>query len=379
MMISRRTAVGLVSAAIVVGYVGSASAADTIKFGMTTPMTGPAALDGDQQTKAAKLAVQEINAAGGVLGKQLEMVQEDDQTTNPGIVLAFSRLISRGDLSFVIASVRSTQVNAISADVQKSALPVFFGGTDPTLTKNGNPWLFRTRPNDSYSAKVIADFGVNEQKKKKWAIIHGTDAFGINGMKALTEALKALNIEPVLVQGFPNGQTDLTPVVLAVRQSGADIMSSYIAMENDVGVLARQLRQLGVNIPWVGSASVSAVTSRTLAGPALYGTYSVSDFNKAASPEAKKYFEDFSKAYNKSPDHLSAWVYDAIHVAAVAIKKAGSTDPEKMRQAVLSINNIQGAEGSYDFDQNGDGLRGYNIIQNVNGEVNFVRHIKFNK
>ena len=126
------------------------------------PITGPAAEAGKYAMAGAKLALEEVNKAGGVLGKQLEIVTEDDQTTNPGAVLAFSKLAANADISAFIGSIRSTQVHAMAPDVLKNAKPMMFGGTDPKLTKLGNPWLFRFRPNDSYSGRVIADFGVNE-------------------------------------------------------------------------------------------------------------------------------------------------------------------------------------------------------------------------
>jgi branched-chain amino acid transport system substrate-binding protein len=117
----------------------------------------------------------------------------------------------------------------------------------------GNPWLFRCRPNDIYSARVIADYGVNTLGKRKWAIVHSTDAFGANGMKNLVEVLKRAGVEPVLIQGYTNNSQDFTPVTLAVKQSGADVMSTYMTLPTDQGIFARQLPQLGVNIAWVGS------------------------------------------------------------------------------------------------------------------------------
>src|SRR5439155_18227080 len=132
---------------------------------------------------------------------------------------------------------------------------------------------FRFRPNDSYSGRVIADYGVNTLARKKWAVLHSTDAFGTAGGKALTAALEKLGAPPVLDQGYANQSQDFTPVVLAIKQSGADVLGSYFTFENDLGIFARQLRQLGVNIPWVGSPSVVAVSSTKLAGPGLVGHF----------------------------------------------------------------------------------------------------------
>jgi branched-chain amino acid transport system substrate-binding protein len=352
-------------------------AADTLKIGMIAPTTGAAAESGRYQKWAAELAVAEVNKAGGVLGRQIELVTEDDQTTNPGAVMSFSKLAGDKDMPAFIGSVRSTQVNAISPDVIKLGKPVMIGGTDPTLTHMGNQWYFRFRPNDTYSARVIAEYGVKTLGKKKWAIVHSTDAFGTAGMKNLVAALKSLGVEPVLIQGYANNSPDFTPVALAVKRSGADVMGSYATFETDLAIFAKQLRQLGVSIPWIGSASNISTTALKLAGPALYGTFAVADFNRDSSPAAKEFALKYEAAYKVTPDHFSAWAYDAVHVLALAINKAKSTDPAKIRQAILAIKGYKGAEGIYDFDQNGDGLHGYNLVKNINGNIIFDKHIDF--
>jgi branched-chain amino acid transport system substrate-binding protein len=356
----------------------AAQAADPIKIGMVAPLTGPAAESGQFQSRGAKLAVDEINKAGGVLGRPFDLTIEDDQTTNPGIVLAFSKLASNAEFVAFIGSIRSTQVHAIASDVIKTGKPVMIGGTDPALTHLGNPWFFRCRPNDGYSARVIADYGAKALGKKKWAIVHSTDAFGTSGMKNLTEALKGMGIEPVLVQGYTNNSQDFTPVALAVKQSGADVMGTYMTFEPDQGVFARQLRQLGVSLTWVGSPTTATTTALKLAGPALYGSFAVADFNKNSSAAAKAFATKYEAAYKSTPDIFSSWTYDAVQVLARAIGEAKSTEPEKIRQAILAIKGYEGAEGAYNFDANGDGLHGYNIVRNERGTIVFDKRIDFN-
>ena len=350
----------------------------TIKIGMCVPVTGPAAEQGLWAQNGAKLALAAVNKAGGVLGKQVELVIEDDQTTNPGIVLAFSKLAAQPDIVGFLGSIRSTQVHAMAPDVIKLGKPVMIGGTDPNLTHMGNQWLFRCRPNDSYSGRVIAEFGVNTLGKKKWAVLHSTDAFGTAGGKALAEALTKFGAPPVLDQGYANQSQDFTPVVLAVKQSGADVLGTYFTFENDLGIFARQLRQLGVNIPWVGSPSVVAVSSTKLAGPALFGTYGVADFAEDSSDTAKTFGKSYRDAYKTAPDNQSAWPYDAITILSAAINKAGSTDPNKIRDAILATQKFAGAEGEYNFDKNGDGLHGYNVVKNDKGKIVYDKHIDFN-
>src|SRR5437667_9266307 len=380
MKLTRRDFAAGIAAGIAAPHiVGSARAQGaTIKIGMCVPVTGPAAEQGLWAQNGAKLALAAVNKAGGILGKQVELVIEDDQTTNPGIVLAFSKLAAQPDIVAFLGSIRSTQVHAMAPDVLKLGKPVMIGGTDPNLTHMGNQWLFRFRPNDSYSGRVIADYGVNTLGKKKWAVLHSTDAFGIAGGKALSAALEKLGSPAVLVQGYANQSQDFTPVVLAIKQSGADILGSYFTFENDLGIFARQLRQLGVNIPWVGSPSIVNVSATKLAGPALYGTYGVADYAEDSNPASKAFGTAYREAYKTAPDNQSAWPYDAVTILAAAINKAGSTDPGKIREAILSIKKYAGAEGEYNFDQNGDGLHGYNIVKNEKGTIVYDKHIDFN-
>ena len=356
----------------------TALAAEPLKIGMVAPLTGPGAESGQFQMQGAKLAVEEVNKAGGVLGRPIELVIEDDQTTNPGVVLAFSKLAGDKDIPAFIGSIRSTQVHAMAPDILKLSKPVMFGGTDPQLTHMNNPWLFRFRPNDLYSSRVIAEFGVKTLSKVKWAIVHSTDAFGTSGMKNLVEALKGLGVTPVLVQGYANNAQDFTPVALAVKQSGAEVLGTYMTFEPDQAIFAKQLRQLGVNLTWVGSPTTVTTTARKLAGPALYGAYAVVDFNKDSSQAATEFAANYQAAYKTEPDVFGAWPYDALHILALAINNAKSLEADKIRAALLAVKGYQGAEGTYNFDQNGDGLHGYNIVKNNEGQIVYAKHINFN-
>jgi branched-chain amino acid transport system substrate-binding protein len=359
-------------------FIGRAGAQGaTLKIGMCAPVTGPAAEQGRYAQIGAKLALDAVNKAGGVLGKQVELIVEDDQTTNPGVVLAFSKLAAQEDIAAFLGSIRSTQVHAMAPDVLKLGKPVMIGGTDPALTHMGNQWLFRFRPNDSYSGRVLADYGVNTLGKKKWAIVHSTDAFGTAGGKALADALGKIGATVALDQGYANQSQDFTPVVLAVKQSGADVLGSYFTFENDLGIFARQLRQLGVNIPYVGSPSIVNVTALKLAGPALYGTFGVSDFAEESSEAAKAYGKLYREVAKVAPDVQSSWTYDAVTILAAAINKAGKTEPQAIREAILATKGFAGAEGMYNFDANGDGLHGYNIVRNEKGTIVYDKHIDF--
>lgn len=350
--------------------------ADTIKIGMVAALTGPAAGSGGYSLNGAKLALENINKAGGILGKKVDLIVEDDQGTNPGAVLAFSKLSSQPDIVAFIGEIRSTQMLAMSPDILKTGKPVMYGGTDPQLSKQGNPWLFRCQPTDADGAREIAKFGSTVLGKKNWAEVHSTDTYGTTGSKLFTEALKAYGAQTVIDLGYPNQTQDFTAIVLAVKQSSADILNTYMTFENDLGVFARQLRQLGVTLPWVGSASIMNTTAIKLAGPALNGVYAVGGFAEG-DDVSKAFAATYGSIYKVAADTLSAWPYDGMTILGRAINDAGKTDPEAIRQSILNLKGFVGAMGPYRFNANGDGVHTYNVVTNKEGKVVFMNRVDF--
>ncbi len=243
-----------------------------------------------------------------------------------------------------LGSIRSTQVNAMAPDVEKTGKPMMFGGTDPTLTHSGYKWLFRCRPNDSYSGRVIAQFGDDTLKKKEWAIVHSTDAFGTGGKSAMTDALGKLGLTPELIQGYSNQQADFTPVVLAVKQSGADILVQLLHLRARCRASSpASCASSACRSP--GSARPRSPRSVTigLAKNALWGTYGVADFRKDANDEAKALNVAYRNKFGGEPD--SGWTYDAVNILALAINTAKTTEPAKIRDAIIATQGLQGHRG----------------------------------
>ena len=358
-------------------FSAGAPAAEPIKIGVVSTLTGPYAEWGTFQVNGLKLALEDINKAGGILGRQVELRIEDNASTNPGTVLSFTKLFTDPRVKGIVGPIASTQIQAASPAIAKSGVPTMIGGTDPSLTHIDNKWVFRARPNDLFSSKVIADFGVNTLKLRKWAIVHATDAFGNGGAKALTEELQKIGITPVLDQGYTSNSQDFAPVVLAVKKSGAEVLGTYMTVPADQGIFAKQLRQLGVNIQWIGSPTTAAVTTRILAGEALYGAYAVADFNADANDAARAYTKRYFERFNIYPDNFSSWAFDALNILALAMNSAKSAEPEAVRKAILAIKGYKGLEGTYDFDTRGDGLHGYNVVKNDGGKLVFIKRVDF--
>jgi len=354
-----------------------ANAVEPIKIGVVNMLTGPLAEGGSFQVNGLQLALEDVNKAGGILGRPVELRTEDNASTNPGTVLAFSKLFTDPAIKAIVGPIASTQIQAASPAIAKAGIPTMIGGTDPSLTHVNNKWVFRARPNDLYSSKVIADFGVNTLKLKKWAIVHATDAFGQGGAKALTEALQALGVTPILDQGYTSNSQDFTPIVLAIKKSGADVLGTYMTIPADQAIFAKQLRQLGVNIQWVGSPTTATVTTRNLGGAALYGTYAVADFNAEANEAAREFARRYRERFGIDPDGFASWSYDALLILALAMNNANSTEPEAIRKAILAIKGYKGLEGTYEYDARGDGLHGYNVVKNEGGKVVFIKRVDF--
>lgn len=354
-----------------------AGAAEPIRVGVVAEVTGTQAEAGQFTLNGIKLALDEINKSGGALGRPLELHIEDNASTNPGTVLAFSKLISEGGIAGIIGPIRSTQIQAASPTIAKAGIPTMIGGSDVSLTHVNNRWVFRIRPNDSYSSRVIADFGTKTLGLKKWAIVHSTDAFGAGGKTALVTELEKIGIKPLLVQGYTNNSQDFTPIVLAVKKSGADVMGTYMTNPNDQGIFAKQMRQLGVNVAWIGSPTTIAVTTLNLAGEALHGSYAITDFTTDATDATRTFTKKYRERYGVNPDTYASWSYDAMHILAKAIRSANSTAAESVRNAVLAVKGYTGVEGNYAFDKFGDGLHGYRIVRNEGGRIVFMKHVEF--
>ena len=358
---------------MVLAVVGSgvAMAAEEIRIGFTPPITGIHAAGGSLQVKAIKLALKEINAAGGVNGKQIDLRIIDNQSSNPGALAALNKAVEQDKVLALIGCLYSTQVFATSDATKNYGIPTFIGATNVNLTRQGNPWLFRVRPDDSIAAGAMVKYIKQDTKLTKIGLLHDQDAFGTGGADLVEKYAKEVGLTVVKRMSTTTAVKDLTAELLAMKNAGSEILIFY-GHEEATALLQRQMRQLGSPFKFLGSPSAASKDSLNLAREAAEGIWAVVDFVPGQSEENRRYAEAFKKEYNEEYDSLSIWTYDGLKILANAIQKAGE-DRDKIRQAILATQGYKGVQGTFSFTPNGDGLSEVSIVQIEKGQPKLLK------
>jgi branched-chain amino acid transport system substrate-binding protein len=350
----------------------AAAAGGEIRIGFTPPITGASAAEGSFQIKAIKLALKEINAAGGVNGKQINLIMVDNQSSNPGALAALQKAVEQEKVLALIGFVKSTQIQATTDAIKSYGIPTFIGGTNATLTQQGNPWLFRVRPDDSIAALAMVKFIKEDAKLTKVGILHDTDAFGAGGADLVEKYAKEYGLNMVKREKYTTKDKDYTAQLLSLKNAGAEVMILYAPNPEDAAVVMRQYRQLGSPFKYLGSPSSQTKDALNLAKDAAEGLLDIADFVPGQTEANRKYAEDYRKEYNQEYDGLSAWTYDGLNILVNAIKKAGE-DRAKIREAILATQGYQGVLGTFSFTPNGDGLHEVSVIQIEKGQPKLLK------
>jgi branched-chain amino acid transport system substrate-binding protein len=355
-----------------------ATAADEIRIGFTPPVTGTHAASGSFQVKAIKLALKEINAAGGVNGKKIDLRIVDNQSTNPGALASLQRAVDQEKVLALIGFLYSTQVFATSDAIKNYGIPTFIGATNVNLTRKGNPWLFRVRPDDSIAAGAMVKYIKEDTKFTKIGLLHDADAFGTGGADLVEKFAKEAGLTVVKREKSQTAAKDFTAELLAMKNAGAEILIFY-GHQEATAVIQRQMRQLGSPFKFLGSPSAASKDALNLAKEAAEGIWAVVDFVPGVSGENKRFAEAYKKEYNNEDyDNVSVWTYDGLKILVDAIKKAGE-DRDKIRQAILATQGYKGVQGNFSFTPNGDGLSEVSIVQIEKGQPKLLKIVNLGK
>ena len=320
----------------------STSAKADIIIGVSTAITGPAPLEGERTKQGLALAEEEINNAGGVLGRKIKLVIEDDQNTVNVAVNSVNKLLSQ-DVVALIGPHRSNCAMAVQQTVAKEKIAYLTGGTSPKLTALKNPYLFRVRASDGLVAKIAAKFAMEELKAKNIGILFNNDEYGTGARDVIMDFGKANGLT-IVAEGHNTGDKDMTGQVLKMKNGNVDSIIVWTHVPESA-IIVRQLKELNVKAPVVGGPTFTNQAFLGLAAaPEIEGCFSTTDFADD-NPDAKvqAFVTKFKSRYgNAVPETFSSTYYDALYLVVDAIKRAGSTDREAVRKALVETKSLQG-------------------------------------
>ena len=371
------------------GNVGNSSGGDnaeggTVKRGLVTAVTGSNSLVGEESTEGAQLAIDEINAAGGVNGQQLELVITDEVDNLEMSVLATQELLADDEIMGIIGSLYSQYCIAVMPAVEETGMPYFAMGSSSGVSNEKNAYTWQVRPLDTAQGAVLADYVVNTLGCSKPAIMHSTQSTFQSLADQTIAALNDLGVEVPSgsIFGFPEEESNYSPYISQVMDGDFDCL---IALANQApsAVICQQVQTAGLTsdmMPLVGSTSFCSNVCITNAGSAADGWYSISDWCPGGSNDVAAAFEEaYTTAYPERAisDLAASCVYDAVYVLAEAMKIAGTnTDREAINNAMQEID-FQGALSYFKFYDDHSFANSLTVTQNIDGVPTAIDAVEY--
>jgi len=338
----------LVATAVLACLSGHAQA-QNIRIGFQAPLTGPAASDGKTALQGAQLAVEQINAAGGIKGRQLELVVLDDQTQPAQAVPIANKFIGDG-IKAVISGSYSGPTRAAAGVFQEAKIPYISAyAIHPDIVRAGN-YVFRTsfmgEVQGRAAAKLIADI----MKKKRVTMVNVNNDFGQALSAGMKEAAPKFGLQLVSEYSFGMGDRQFGSIVASVKKDDPEVVyvSGYFF---NGGPLVAQLRAGGVTAPIVGTEGFDTVNFVQIAKEAAEGVIITTSLDRdTTDPTMRKFIDDYKKRYNVGAEMVAASTHTAVNVLADAIRKVGIDDPAKLRDAIATTKNMPSAVGTITFN-----------------------------
>jgi branched-chain amino acid transport system substrate-binding protein len=327
------------------------STGDTIKIGVYGDMTGPTSSFGQSTKNGIDLAVEEINAAGGVNGKKLLVVSEDDQGRPEQAKTVVSKLLSQDKVQALLGEVASTNSLAAAPVAQEAKIPMITpSSTNPKVTEVGD-FISRVCFIDPFQGSVMAKFSANTLKAKTAAILGDVNSDYSKGLtQFFEEEFTRLGGKVVAKEAYTQTDPDFKGQLTKIRNLNPDVI--YVpGYYGQVGIIAKQARELGMNMPLLGGDGWDSPEIWKLGGDALKNTFISNHYSaENPAPEIQNFVKAYQAKYKVVPDSLAALAYDAAKVLADAIKRAGGTDSTKLRDAINATKDFPGVTGKITLD-----------------------------
>lgn len=346
------------------------------KIGGVFSITGPSSFLGDPEEKSLKLAVEEINAQGGIDGHLLEAVIYDTEGDPGKTVLAVNKLISRDNVLAVIGPSLTATTLAVLPIVEKEKVPLISCAAGNKITDPVKPWVFKTAQNDVLAVAAIYDH-MKKKGIKKVGILTVENAFGESGKEQLVAQAPKLGMELVQQESFGTRETDMTAQLTRLRTAQPDALICW-GTNPGPAVVAKNVQQMNLKMPLFQSHGVASPRFMELAGAAAEGILLptgkilVASQLQSADPQKAvlaRYIESFEKAYKMPVSGFGGYAYDAMHLLAKALKGTEG-NKEKIRDALEKITGYVGVTGTFNFspqDHNGLGKDAFVMVEIRNG------------
>jgi branched-chain amino acid transport system substrate-binding protein len=370
----------VLTTAVVLSASASAYAQEDIVIGAIYPLSGGVSYDGQTNLNGAKVAVEEINAAGGVLGRKLRLVSEDGACNPNQSVAAAEKLISTEKVVAVLGALCSSATGAVSETVKKYKLPLITGvSTAERLTESGNPWFFRATTTTKINGASLSTALLGTDPAKKVAFIVTSDDWGRSAATAYGAAFEKLGAKIVATEFFDRNDTDMTISLTKIRATRPDVIFSVGGFQNAANV-TMQARQLGITVPILGEGAFATEPWAKLASAFTTNVVGILEWVPGIDDAVNKRFVDgYQRLVKEAPTKFSAAGYNTIQILADAIRRAGSTEAEALRKAI-SQTDYAGIMGRYRFDDHGQAYD-FNIflVEWKNGRSTLLRSAQIAK
>jgi branched-chain amino acid transport system substrate-binding protein len=357
---------------------GGGSGGDVIKVGEFASLTGKEAAFGNSSHKGTALAIDDLNAAGGVLGKQLKLITEDNRTTQGESATVVRKLISRDKVVAVLGEVASGRSLEGASVCQPNKIPMISpSSTKPEVTEKGD-YIFRVCFIDPFQGKVLAMFANNTLKVKNVAmIVDAASPYSVGLANNFKENFAALGGKVVIEQKFSSGDKDFKAQLTAVKAANPEAVFAP-CYYTEAALIVRQGRELGLTVPMFGGDGWEAPELLQLGGQAMEGTYYSTHYSaEDQSPRVQEFVKKFrAKWNNETPDAMAALGYDSALVLADAMKRAGTTDEPKLRDAIAATKDFEGVTGKTTLDENRNATKPAVVITIKDGKFKYVETIK---
>ena len=356
---------------------GESGSGEVIKVGEFASLTGKEATFGVSSHEGTLLAVEELNAAGGVLGKKIKLITEDDLSKAGEAATVVNKLIARDGVVAVLGEVASSRSLEAAPICQQNKIPMISpSSTNPKVTETGD-YIFRVCFIDPFQGTVMANFAAHTLKAKKVAVF--TDVKS-DYSKGLAQYFKAgftkAGGQIVAELDFNGGDKDFKGQLTAIKSATPDavFVPGYYT---DAALICIQAKQLGLNVPLFGGDGWESDQLVRIGQEAVEGNYFSTHYAPdVATEKSKKFVADYQKRFNgKLPDAMAALGYDSALILADAMKRAGSADPVKVRDALAATKDFEGATGKTTINEKRDATKSAVILQVKNGKFKFVETV----